>query len=156
MKQVLERMKSLTTRRLSIPLIGFILLFAVAYVMKQLTPNRDEAKLKECERILVAIPLYPGSEERHNSWTSKVSLASVGKYYDSDASYEELKRHYIENLTRLGWQFVHERQLFDWGRDMGGREMSFRKGEFSVVIEYAGEKADYGWKYTINVLWHYG
>src|SRR5712691_6052747 len=56
----------------------------------------------------------------------------------------------------MGWQLARERQLKDWGRDLGGRELKFRRGDYEATVEYAGERADYGmglWnRYWVDAL----
>jgi hypothetical protein len=49
---------------------------------------------------------------------------------------------------------VKERKLSDWGRDLGGTEAEFLKGEYVLDLTYAGSRADYGWEYAIGVEWH--
>jgi hypothetical protein len=140
-------------------LIGILLIIGVnvaAYLSKLYSPNRDDERLKEVEQLFRAIPIYPGSEEVTTSSSSKDRIARLGKVYKTNASYDELKGFYTDSLTRLGWQPERERQIKDWWSDLGGRELRFRDGEYYISIEYAGEKANYGWNYGISVGWHAG
>jgi len=94
--------------------------------------------------------------EVSNSTSSGFGKAFVSKSFRSKASYDEVKRFYVEHLTQEGWQLVEERNLKDWDRDLGGRELGFRRGDYEVTIEYAGEKAKRGWDYGIGIGWrHY-
>lgn len=113
----------------------------------------NDARFKEVQRLYKTIPLYPGSVEVDRSSASKDRVVRVGKSYKSDANYDALKRHYAEKLKQLGWQFVEEKPVDDWGKDLGGREINFRSGEYYMVMQYAGAKANYGWNYTLSVGW---
>ena len=138
-----------------LPLL-FGLVYAAAYVTKFFLPNRNDARLKETERVLSEVPIYPDSELVNTSGASKDRIAGVGRSYKSTTSYDALKQYYVERLQALGWQYQGEEILFDWGRDLGGRRLSFRRGEFDLNIQYAGERADYGWNYSIDVNWKAG
>jgi hypothetical protein len=121
---------------------------------KRYSPNRDDVKLKEVERLYNALPIYAGFQAIAGSSYSKSMLASVSKSYRSDAPYDDVKNFYSARLIPEGWQLSKERNLKDWSRDYGGRELTFEKGEYSVVIEYRGDRAiDPDWNYAINVGW---
>ena len=101
-----------------------------------------------------SLPIYPGFQESGSSFYSKSMLAAVNKYYKSDAGYDDVKAFYSTQLGSAGWQLTKERNMKDWSRDYGGRELTFSQGEYSVVIEYWGDKAvDPDWNYAINVGW---
>jgi len=111
--------------------------------------------LKEVERLYSALPIYPGFLAIGGSSYSKSMLVSVSKSYRSEASYDDVKSFYSIRLSSEGWQITEERNLKDWSRDYGGRELTFSKAEYSVVIEYRGDKAvDPDWNYAIGVGWH--
>ena len=118
------------------------------------SPNRGDAKFKEVERLYNGLHVYPGFQPVGEASYSKSMLASVSKYYKSDASYDDVKKFYSAELGPAGWQLTKERNLKDWWRDFGGRELTFGKGQYSVVIEYRGDQAiDPDWNYAINVGW---
>ena len=132
----------------------FIALFT-APGCKRVLPNLDGSKFKEVEAVSEGIPAYPGATKlNERGRTSKPTSAQVSYHYRSDASYDNLKRFYTENLTQLGWRLTGERELYNWGEKYGGRALDFSKGEYSLVIEYAGSRAEEkGWGYTISVAW---
>ena len=115
--------------------------------------KEDAARLAEIQSVWARLPSYPGMQETSTSSNSGGGKAQVSKKYNSDARYEDVKRFYVEYLERDGWKIVGEKQLKDWGSDFGGYEISFRKGDLDLAIEYAGPRADYGWKYAIGVSW---
>ena len=126
---------------------------AAEHITKQNSPNKDDTKLKEVEQLFTTIPIYPGSQEINASWSSKDRIAGLIKTYKTDAGFNELKQYYMETLSQRGWRFDQEREIKDWWRDLGGRELRFRAGEYYVHIQYAGDKADYEWNYAVSVGW---
>ena len=116
--------------------------------------KEDAAKLAEIQSVWARLPSYPGMQETGSSTTNAGGgKALVSKKFNSDARYEDVKRFYVEYLERDGWKVVAEKQLNDLGSDFGGYEISFRKGDLNLGIEYAGPSADYGWVYAIGVSW---
>ncbi len=140
-------------RAFSTAVLGLVIVSSLL-ACKQFSPNKNDVKLKEVEGLWASFPVYPGFQESGGSTYSKSMLAAVNKYYKSDAGYDEVKTFYATQLGSAGWQQTKERNMKDWSRDLGGRELTFGKGEYSVVIEYWGDKAiDPDWNYAINVRW---
>jgi hypothetical protein len=125
----------------------------LAYFAKKHSPNRDDAKLYEVRQLYSQLPLPPDFKETGSSFQSKTELALESKYFSSKNKYEEVKAFAVQHLTPSGWTLVQERSMTDWGRDLGGRQLKFRKGEYWVVIEYAGERATDQWDYAVTVEW---
>jgi hypothetical protein len=115
--------------------------------------SQDRARLDEVNRIWTAFPLYPGMQQVDSFKSSGLGKAYVSRGFRSEATYDEVKRFYFERLNKDGWRFASERNLKDWERDFGGRELKFRRGDYEVTIEYTGERADYGWEYGIGIGW---
>ncbi|HEX5734531.1 MAG TPA: hypothetical protein VF131_16980 [Blastocatellia bacterium] len=139
--------------RLIVATLMIVGVLAAEHITKQNSPNKDDTKLKEVEHLFTNIPVYPGAQEVHASWSSKERLAGVIKTYKTEAGFNELKQYYTETLPRLGWHFDGEKEIKDWWRDLGGRELIFQAGEYYVHIQYAGDKADYAWNYAVSVGW---
>ena len=103
---------------------------------KHFSPNKNDVKLKEVERLSAGLPVYPGFQElRGGNTYSKSMLASIHTHYKSDAAYDDVRAFYSTKLMPAGWKLKEERNLKDWSRDYGGRELTFEKGEYLVVIE---------------------
>lgn len=115
--------------------------------------KQDNAKFEELKAIAAQLPTYPGMQEISSTASGGYGKAIVSKSYRSDARYEDVKRFYIEHLERDGWKLTSERQLNGFGGDPGGYLIEFHKGDVSIGIEYAGERANYGWQYGISVSW---
>ena len=146
-------MKLETNQRFSLALLVLILCSLAS--CKQFSPNKNDGKLKEVEKLYTNLPIHRGFTETWSSSVSKSMLASVGKHYKSDARYEDVKHFYVTNLIPEGWQLTKEIPLKDWSEDYGGRELTFTKEQYSIVIEYRGDKAiSPDWNYAIDVGWH--
>lgn len=124
---------------------------------KQVSPNNNNVKLKEVERLYANLPIHQSFQETGGSSVSKPMLASVGKRYKSDARWDDVKNFYVTKLIPEGWQFKKEIALKDWSVDHGGRQLTFTRDQYSVAIEYRGDKAiDPDWNYAIDVGWDSG
>ena len=122
----------------------------VAISCNQLTP---QSELDEVQAIWGKLPLYPGMVEVEQSNASGFDKVYISKSFKSSASYEDVKQFYVEYLTNENWKLFRERELKEWGRNLGGRQVEFRKGKYDLTIEYAPDKANHGWNYGISVSW---
>lgn len=140
-------------------LLGLILTIVIVVPSincKRFSPNRDDAKFNEVQQLASTLPIYHDFQDTGggNSY-SKSMVASIHKHYRSNARFDDVKLFYSTQLTQTGWQLTKERTLKDgWSQDLGGRELRFEKGQYSVVIEYIGEKANNpDWEYGVSVVW---
>jgi hypothetical protein len=117
-------------------------------------PNADNSMLKAVQEIWRDLPIYEGFKEVYLYESSRGKSVRVSRQYQSDAQPDSVKVFYLDYLKKEGWAFVKERKLSDWGRDLGGTEAEFLKGEYVLDLTYAGSMADYGWEYAIGVEWH--
>jgi len=137
-------------------LLGLLIVAVVclwAYFAKKNSPNRDDARLYEVRQLYSQLALPADFKETGSSFHSKTELALESKYFSSKSKYEDVKAFIVQHLTPAGWTLLEERLMTDWGRDLGGRQLKFRKGEYWIVIEYAGEKARDQWDYGVTVEW---
>lgn len=68
---------------------------------------------------------------------------------------KRLNHSYMDEAKKNGSVFVNEETVSDWGRDFGGKLLNFSKGDYTLSIQYAGEKADYGWDFGVSLTWSY-
>jgi len=109
--------------------------------------------MAEVERLRSNFPAYPDSTQIPDNFrVASPNIAFLGLKFNADASLEDVKRFYIGKLTLDGWQLVSDKKLSDWGRDMGGHQLEFRKGEYQIAIERAGRNND-DWEYGVNFSW---
>ncbi len=107
-------------------LIGLLIVAVVcllAYFAKRHSPNKDDIKLNEVRQLYSQLPIPPGFEEKGSSFQSKSELALVSKYFQSKTAYDDVKAFYVQRLIPTGWTLIKERQMTDWFRDFGGREL---------------------------------
>jgi hypothetical protein len=116
-------------------------------------PNSDGSKLMELEQLDRSLPVFPLWVQTSEHRISKGTLASVSRYYKSEAAYDDVRSFYVAELKQRGWEYAGERGIKDWGTDLGGRELIFRSGEYQFSVTYAGEKAAYGWHYATGIDW---
>jgi hypothetical protein len=116
-------------------------------------PFARQPKLDEIQSIWKKLPLYPGLVEVDQSSASGFDKAYVSKSFTSSANYDDVKRFYLEHLTSEGWKLFRERELKEWGQNLGGRQIEFRRDEYDLTIEYAPNSANHGWNYGISVSW---
>ncbi len=110
-------------------------------------------KLKEIGQLWATVPIYPGMVEASTSSSSEGEVW-IDRNYKSDAPFDEVRRFYTEKLTHAGWQVVGDTEVKDRGRFRGERLVEFRKGEYELDLQYAGErKAEIGWDYSIDITW---
>jgi hypothetical protein len=126
-------MKLKTIQLLSL-VVQLVVLFSLAGC-KQFSPNKNDVKLKEVEKLAANLPVHERFHETWNGSVSKSMLASVGKHYKSDARYEDVKNFYVTKLIPEGWQLTKEIPLKNWSVNEGGLQLTFTRGEYSVVLQ---------------------
>lgn len=115
----------------------------------------ERAELEETLKYEYSlIPLMPGAiEDRYSFSNKKKESVLITSRYMIDCSYDEIREYYDTQLRGQGWQFVIEENLTDWFRDLGGKSLRYKKGDFVANVQYAGEQADYGWTYAFSMSW---
>ena len=76
--------------------------------------------------------------------------------YKSGTGYDEVKSFYEGELVGRGWRLVEEKRLSDWGRDKGGRSLTFSKDVYRMTLEYAGDNSAGQWDYSISLSKGFG
>ncbi|GMA98210.1 hypothetical protein [Pelosinus sp. IPA-1] len=140
----------------AIYIIGFTLLIIftgfIFYNTKDLTIEGAVKKEALMNEFSLLQPLPDAIESKIYSH-NKVMQAGVSAYYRSNKSYSEIHSYYVAEATKKGWTFISEDTVGDWGKDVGGKTINFRKGDYTLSIQYAGEKADYGWDLAVGLGW---
>lgn len=138
--------------------IGFtLLIILIGFVFYNTKGLTIEGAVKK-EALMVEYNLLqplPGAIRNDLSSHNKTTSALVSAGYRSNKSYDEIRSFYIAEAEKNGWIFVDEETVRDWGQDLGGKTIHFRKGDYTLSIQYAGEKADYGWDFAVSLGWHY-
>jgi len=87
------------------------------------------------------------------SESSKMSQAFMGADYTTPLRYEGLRAHYDSETARYGWSTCGEEPVRDWFSDLGGMTRKYCKGDLHAHLQYAGERAGYGWDFAFSVTW---
>jgi hypothetical protein len=115
--------------------------------------GEDTKKLPELQRIAAETPVFPGCSEMGSRHMGKRENAGLTYFYSSSANYEEVKKFYISALVPKGWSYPTEQSVPKWFIDDGSKALTFRKGEYTIEVEYDAAKearvpfsVDFGWE----------
>lgn len=124
---------------------------ALIYGLKAETKAKAvEAELKNMFREIRPLPTAFISD---TSSSHDLGKALVSATYTTGTRFREILAHYDKELSTKGWQFVHENSVRNWGSDFGGKGVLYRQGPYNATLQYAGEKANYGWTYAFSMSW---
>jgi hypothetical protein len=80
--------------------------------------------------------------------------ALVSQEFKSKWSYEKVRDYYAQALRTLGWRFVREEPVREWGRDLGGKIQRYCKGSYEATLQYGGAKTESGLDYDFSMSWN--
>jgi hypothetical protein len=113
----------------------------------------QQAKLRELRQLAAETPKFPDFEQVDYSDISKAENTVVAYFYRSSASYDEVKSFYTDALLSRGWTSAQEEPLAKWSKDDGSRRLSFRKGKYTIHLEYDSSPVS-DWKFAVDYGWH--
>lgn len=96
----------------------------------------------------------PDAFSIEESSTRRGRDALVQCYYFTIKSYNDIRKYYDDEIAKHDWQFVSEESIKDWGKDLGGKSVLYRKGDYYLNLFYAGEKSQASWTYSISLSWN--
>lgn len=136
-----------------LPIVAFIM-----YIAREFTVQLPKAKqaMAELEMEYKTIEPFPNSRIERYDASHKTSHALVGATYTNNANFDEIISYYNEQLNQHGWQYYKTEEIKDWGTDLGGKTAVYCKGDYVASLQYAGEKANYGWTYGFDLTWGLG
>ena len=114
---------------------------------------RTRAKVPQLEAASALVTAPPEDQLVHRHVTSKSGQVLVDRTYQSQRDYAALRAFYDSALTAHGWIFDREKPVHEWGKDLGGKTARYRRGEDCASLQYAGEKANHGWTYSLSFTW---
>ena len=131
-----------------------IVVFAV-FLGYEFLVKLPEAKqvTTQLEIELNAIAHLPNADVVAHSSSYDPGRALVNAKYSTDSRSEDVFKYYDEQLRQHGWQFYQTKGMKDWGRDLGGKLVDYCKGDYEAELFYAGQKANYGWTYSLDMSW---
>jgi hypothetical protein len=100
---------------------------------------------------------HPSSSEMYGLHSSyKTRQALVGAKFRSRWSYPEIRDYYDAEFRAHGWTVAGEKPIRDWGKDLGGVSRGYLKGDYCGTVQFAGDRANYGWNYAVSLSWGLG
>lgn len=113
-------------------------------------PKPDDLKIEETKQLWQTIPIYPEMTETAKNNIAEDSPLVITKTYKSNQDFTDVQQFYVRQLAPAGWQFVEESEVKHNGRIRGERLVEFTKGDYRLIIQFAGQlQAELGWDYAI-------
>jgi len=138
-----------------IVILVFLLLVLMPDWSKRLSPNRDDAKLKELQELAFSTPTYPEFYKVAETSGSRNINAGISKKYQSSASYDDVKKFYSDILITKGWIISEERDLKSFLVRHEWKELIFKKKDLSISIEYKGrDLSNQQYNYSVSYSWN--
>ena len=100
-----------------------------------------------------AVPAMPGASYLSESHTEKGFVVSVARAYRGNMNFDEVRTFYDRELSARGWVFEQMSPIRDWGTDYGGKRVTYRKGDYTVNVDYSGDQDHFGWAYSVAFRW---
>ncbi len=79
--------------------------------------------------------------------------ALISRAFDVNIPLNEVQQFFDKEMAGLGWTYISERPIRDWGRDFGGTLRQYCKEPYIADLQYAGRNAGYGWDYSFSISW---
>jgi hypothetical protein len=124
-----------------------IILLTVLLSANCFTNPEEAKKLDELRRIAADTPIYTDFRQIDSNYMMKSTVVDLGFFYQSTASFDEVKAFYVKGLSAKGWSSSEEQNLSD-----DNRELTFVKGPYSIVVEYDSASRQQ-WNYAITYAW---
>jgi len=124
--------------------LAFVTLMLLIFVGDRvLNGKRGESYHQQLVSEFSAIRPLPNAlvldtQDNFSPWNSHKAL--VGAKCRTSTPYSDIREFYNTKLQSHGWRFVGEQPLKDWGKDVGGREVTYCKGPLAASVRYGGEK----------------
>lgn len=132
---------------------AMIALFIALPLAGCIVSPEQQSKLQELRQLAAEMPKFPDFEQVDYSDIVKSRKTVVTYFYRSSASYDAVKSFYTNALLSKGWSSVQEEPLTKWFKEDGSRRLGFRKGEYTIYINYdAGLGSN--WQYAVDYDWH--
>ncbi len=127
-------------------IIAIILFFTVRDIINL---PAEKVKLAILKQEFKQIKSAPGSEiisQHYNAYPGKTGVTIT---YSTSMSDKDIQDFYNNELLNKGWYLTDEEKVYDWWRDLGGKIFTYNKLNFTLSIEYSGDRKGYGWVYDI-------
>jgi hypothetical protein len=149
-----ENRKKKVGRRLGFAWIALLLLVFIGD--RVVNGSQGERYHQQSQREFHAIAPLPSATvvsmgDNYSPWNSHKTTVDAG--YVTNLPYSVIYEFYDRELVTLGWHQVEDRPYPASGKNFGGRQVTYCKGELSAWLQYAGTAPDHGWTYVFEVSW---
>lgn len=129
----------------------FVVPFAAWMLRTSMDADIEKATLiqKELEKEFTYLSIMPGAvQTSYSNKKPKPENSLVKATYSAANKDTDIRGFYIKEATKSGWTFIREKSIEDWGRDTGGKQMIFYKGEYRLSIYYYVNSVEYSIYFT--------
>jgi hypothetical protein len=129
--------------------------FAILFVAPNINGEQIKGSYIIIEKNFENIMNIPTAELIETSNIKKSNVVLIEGDFKSDATYEDIKSYYLDELKAEGWEYVSESTPTDWGKDKGLKALDFKKDEMEMEIFYipANYQKEYGCNFSISISW---
>ena len=115
---------------------GSVALLLLVFAVLLVACEGEESKrhLSVLRQLAADTAVYPGFKQVDISHNNKRGRARLFLYYNSPASYDEVKRFYSKNLLANGWELYPKEVRRGILSDLSDSAQVFRKGEYEMAI----------------------
>ena len=116
--------------------------------------QESKGHLSLLKKLATETPLYPGFKQVDISENDKPGRARFFLYYNSQASYEEVKVFYSRMFLAKGWELSSKEDRGSIFSDLSDSALVFRKGEYQVaILRESLDQNPAARNYVISYVW---
>ncbi|EGW41879.1 hypothetical protein [Desulfosporosinus sp. OT] len=116
-------------------------------------PSIEDVIQKELRVELNKITPLPGATVVGTSDSNKLNQAFVEDCYNSTLNLNQIKQYYNEQFVNNGWQFYKEEPITIWGKDYGGKQFIYKKGDYEADLEYTAHDPNSHQAFVVSISW---
>lgn len=83
----------------------------------------------------------------------RAGQATAGASWASAADADSLKYWFVDELSRLGWEFAADVPVKEGSQDSTGRLVTWRKGRSVASLQFSGDTLKTRWRYALWLSW---
>lgn len=133
-----------------------ILIIFICLILFKMYYDLNNDKVKNAQKKLFVeykyINIFPGSILIGQNSFRKSNSTIITKKYTINRDKAEISAYYDNELKNHQWEFYKEKKVLDWGRDLGGKEIYYKKNDRYLIIELANKEYNQ-WNYAITLSW---
>jgi len=116
--------------------------------------HESKRHLSLLKRLAAETPLYPGFKQIDISENDKPGRARLFLYYNSQASYDDVKLFYSKIFLAKGWELSAKEDRQSVFSDLSDSAIVFRKGEYqTAILRESLDQNPAARNYVISYVW---